>query len=566
MTTTFQSLGIRADLVKVLMKNQLINATPVQAAAIPMLLTGKDVIAQAQTGTGKTLAFVLPILEIINPEQPHVQALIITPTRELAIQITAEIKKLAPAVGASVLAAYGGQDVEAQVHKLKGAAHIVVGTPGRLLDHLRRGTLSLSRVKLLVLDEADQMLHMGFFKEVEEIIQVVPRERQTMLFSATISEEIRKIAMNYMNKPEDVRIEGKRITLEGIEQIVIETTDRGKQSILFEMIKQYQPYLAVVFCRTKVRAKNLTAALIENGFNADELHGDLSQAKREGVMKRFRAAKLQILVATDVAARGLDVEGVTHVFNYDIPHDGEDYIHRIGRTGRAGHAGMAITFATTKDRLTLQLIDKRIGNVLQYRTSGVNSVEDGEGGRTRRGSGGSRGNDSRGGGVPGRGRVRERGERGERGSARGSEQGAARGSERGAARGATRGSERRSAGEARGTGTTRRSNDGATRGAAASVRGGITEGSSRGTSNSTRGNDFSPRSKSGAASTRGTASNYGTGVSRGNDSSNRGISSSAGASTDRKTRGAATRNTSTNSKQHGSDRRSGPGGGNRRGR
>jgi ATP-dependent RNA helicase DeaD len=557
MTTTFQSLGIRADLVKVLMKNQLINATPVQAAAIPMLLTGKDVIAQAQTGTGKTLAFVLPILEIINPELPHVQALIITPTRELAIQITAEIKKLAPAVGASVLAAYGGQDVEAQVHKLKGAAHIVVGTPGRLLDHLRRGTLSLSRVKLLVLDEADQMLHMGFFKEVEEIIQVVPRERQTMLFSATISEEIRKIAMNYMNKPEDVRIEGKQITLEGIEQIVIETTDRGKQSILFEMIKQYQPYLAVVFCRTKVRAKNLTAALIENGFNADELHGDLSQAKREGVMKRFRAAKLQILVATDVAARGLDVEGVSHVFNYDIPHDGEDYIHRIGRTGRAGHAGMAITFATTKDRLTLQLIDKRIGNVLQYRASGVNNVEAGEGGRTRRGSGSSRGNESRGGGAPGRGRVRD-----ERGSARGSERGAARGSERGTARG----SERGSAGEARGTGTARRSNGGSTRGATASVREGNTEGNPRGTRYSTRGNEFSPRSKSSAASTRGTASNYGHGVIRGNDSSNRGASSSAGASTDRKARGASTRNTSINSKQPGADRRGGSGGGNRRGR
>ena len=219
MASTFNTLGIRPEIVQALKKNNLTVATPVQRAAIPMLLSGKDVIAQAQTGTGKTLAFVLPILEIIDTEQPHVQALIITPTRELAIQITAEFKKLADTVGARVLAAYGGQDVEGQIHKLKGAAHIVVGTPGRLLDHLRRGTLALSRVSMLVLDEADQMLHMGFLKEVEDIIHQMPNERQTMLCSATISEPIRKLAFNYMRSPEDVRIEGKGITLEGIKQM-----------------------------------------------------------------------------------------------------------------------------------------------------------------------------------------------------------------------------------------------------------------------------------------------------------------------------------------------------------
>ncbi|MEX1031538.1 MAG: DEAD/DEAH box helicase [Paenibacillaceae bacterium] len=565
MTTTFNTLGIRSDLVKMLMKNQLINATPVQEAAIPLLLSGKDVIAQAQTGTGKTLAFVLPILEIINPEQPHVQALIITPTRELAIQITSEIKKLAPVVGASVLAAYGGQDVEGQIHKLKGAAHIVVGTPGRLLDHLRRGTLSLSRVALLVLDEADQMLHMGFFKEVEEIIQEVPRERLTMLFSATISEEIRKLALNYMHDPEDVRIEGKGITLEGIQQIVIETTDRGKQAILFDMIKQYQPYLAVVFCRTKVRAKKLTEALIENGFNADELHGDLSQAKREGVMKRFKAAKLQILVATDVAARGLDVEGVTHVFNYDIPHDGEDYIHRIGRTGRAGHEGMAITFATTKDRMTLQQIDKRIGNVLKYKTSGTNNSEEGEGGRTRRSGGSSRGNEARGGGVPGR--VRERGA--ERSGARGAVRGTVRGVERGE-RGAQRG-RATSSGEARGTGATRGSNTGVNRGAgpssrSADTRNVTTEGSPRGTGFSSRGTGFTTRSNNSAAGSRGIGTKSGAGAGRGNDVSYRGTTSSASTSSDRKPRGASARNASVSPKQAGFDRRGGSGSGNRRGR
>lgn len=530
MTTTFNKLGIRSDLVEMLTKNQLINATPVQEAAIPLLLSGKDVIAQAQTGTGKTLAFVLPILEIINTEQPHVQALIITPTRELAIQITSEVKKLAPTVGASVLAAYGGQDVESQIHKLKGAAHIVVGTPGRLLDHLRRGTLSLSRVTLLVLDEADQMLHMGFFKEVEEIIQEVPRERQTMLFSATISEPIRKLAANYMHNPEDVRIEGKGITLEGIEQIVIETTDRGKQTILFDMIKQYQPYLAVVFCRTKVRAKKLTEALIENGFNADELHGDLSQAKREAVMKRFKSAKLQILVATDVAARGLDVEGVTHVFNYDIPHDGEDYIHRIGRTGRAGHEGMAITFATTKDRMTLQQIDKRIGNVLKYKTSGANNGEDNEGGRNTRSGGSARGKEATGRSAAGRGRIRERGaERG--GVARGAERG--RVSSSGAVRGSNTG--------ARGAGPSTRSAD---------TRNVSTEGSSRGTGFPSRSNDNASR---------------GAGT-RGKDVSYRGTSSSPSTSNDRKPRGASTRSTSANPKQAGFDRRGGSGSGNKRGR
>ncbi len=613
MATTFNALGIRSDLVQLLKKNQLIQATPVQEAAIPLLLSGKDVIAQAQTGTGKTLAFVLPILEIINTEQPHVQALIITPTRELAIQITSEVKKLAPAVGASVLAAYGGQDVDAQIHKLKGAAHIVVGTPGRLLDHLRRGTMSLSRVTMLVLDEADQMLHMGFFKEVEEIIEEVSKERQTMLFSATISEPIRKIAANYMVRPEDVRIEGKGITLEGIEQVVIETTDRGKQAILFEMIKQYQPYLAVVFCRTKVRAKKLTEALIENGFNADELHGDLSQAKREAVMKRFKAAKLQILVATDVAARGLDVEGVSHVFNYDIPHDGEDYIHRIGRTGRAGHEGMAITFATTKDRMTLQLIDKRIGNVLKYKTSGSNNSEQGEGSRDRRGGSNAKGKEFTGrSGGRGRERTADRGagrgagavgrgtERGaERGTGRGAgaESGTGRGAgaERGTGRGA--GAERgtgRGAGAERGTGrgagaereagrstAERRKPAGAEhseRGAGAgaarrvtergAVRGkpGVERGRVANTDSETRGSSPSrgnytgtprgagpsSRSTEGASNTRGA----GTG---GKDTSYRGTASPSSASNDRKPRGASTRNSSANSKQSGFDRRGGPG-------
>lgn len=367
MSSSFTRLGIRPEITELLEKSGLSVPTPVQEQAIPALLSGQDVIAQAQTGTGKTLAFVLPILEIVHPEDPYVQALIVAPTRELAIQITAEIKKLATTVGAGVLAVYGGQDVAAQIHKLKGTTHIVVATPGRLLDHLRRETLDLSRVSMLVLDEADQMMDMGFLNEVEEIIRHTPNSRQTMLFSATMSDKIRRLAAQYMKSPMDIQVKGKRITLEGIEQYVVETTDRAKLTTLLRMVELYRPYLAVVFCRTKIRAKKLTESLLAHGLNADELHGDLSQAKREQVMKRFRDAKLEILVATDVAARGLDVEGVTHVFNYDIPQDSESYIHRIGRTGRAAQKGIAITLASPRDRGALQQIEQAIGTVLERR-------------------------------------------------------------------------------------------------------------------------------------------------------------------------------------------------------
>ncbi|WP_274362384.1 DEAD/DEAH box helicase [Paenibacillus thermotolerans] len=394
---TFGTLGINNEFAHALKSNGIVTPTPVQAEAIPLLLSGEDAIVQAQTGTGKTLAFLLPILEVIEPQKRGVQALILTPTRELAIQITAEAKKLAPIAGAGVLAVYGGQDVDAQVHKLKGDTHIVVATPGRLLDHLRRETISLHTVSMLVLDEADQMLHMGFLAEVEEVLRQIPSRRQTMLFSATIPGAVRELAANYMRKPKDVRIKGKEVTLDDIKQLVVEVTDRGRAQTLFNMIKQFSPYLAVVFCRTKIRAKKLTQDLIDNGFEADELHGDLTQAKREAVMKRFREAKLQVLVATDVAARGLDVEGVTHVFNYDIPADTETYIHRIGRTGRAGQQGVAVTLVSPKDRGQLQHIERGIGKTLERRNMsefgvgrGVAAAPD-EPVRERRGGGGGGG-------------------------------------------------------------------------------------------------------------------------------------------------------------------------------
>lgn len=361
MTTNFLNLGIDKELENVLRKNGITKPTPIQIKSIPALLEGKDVIAQAQTGTGKTLAFMLPIIKNIDVNKSCIQALIITPTRELAIQITNEAKKLVSDTNINILAAYGGQDVEKQIKKLKGDIHIVIGTPGRLLDHLRRKTINFRQLSTLVLDEADQMLHMGFLNEVEEIIYSTKKERQTMFFSATMPREILSLASRYMKNPIEIRTQSSNnVTLSEIKQIVIETTDRGKQQALCDLIDEYNPFMAIIFCRTKRRTSALNEALRQKGYNSDELHGDLSQAKREKVMKDFRKAELQFLVATDVAARGLDIEGITHVFNYDMVQDTESYIHRIGRTGRAGQTGVAITLATAKDKETLNRIEKEI--------------------------------------------------------------------------------------------------------------------------------------------------------------------------------------------------------------
>jgi ATP-dependent RNA helicase DeaD len=365
MAEDFAALGVRRELVEALHNRGLKKPTPVQVRAIPILLDGKDAIVQAQTGTGKTLAFLLPILERVNVKNPNVQALILTPTRELAIQITSEAKKLASVRGANVLATYGGQDVDSQIKKLSGATQIVVATPGRLLDHLRRGTIRLDQVSMLVLDEADQMLHMGFLPDVELVMAQAAIERSTMLFSATIPDEIKSLARRYMRSPVEIQIQGRHVTLDEIQQIVVETTDRNKQDALFQKLDEYNPYLGLIFCRTKLRSDLLLDAMTTRGYNASVLHGDLSQSKREQVMKQFREAKIQYLVATDVAARGLDVEGVTHVFNYDIPHDVESYIHRIGRTGRAGQSGIAVTFATIKDTEFLRMIEQGVKSTLE---------------------------------------------------------------------------------------------------------------------------------------------------------------------------------------------------------
>ncbi|NMD69859.1 DEAD/DEAH box helicase [Bacillus sp. DNRA2] len=367
----FLSMGISANIVNKLTENGIAIPTPIQEQAIPLVMDGKDVIAQAQTGTGKTFAFILPILEKINLNATQIQALIVTPTRELALQITNEVEKLIQNNdNINVLAAYGGQDVEKQLNKLKKNIQIVVGTPGRLLDHIRRETIDLLSLSTLVLDEADQMLHIGFLDEVEEIIKATPKRRQTLLFSATMPPEIRNLAKKHMSDPKYIQVEKTQGPAQSVKQMAIHTIDRAKQATLIELIETHRPFLAVVFCRTKRRVSKLYDALKAHGFPCDELHGDLTQAKREQVMKKFREAEIQLLIATDVAARGLDVEGVTHVYNYDIPQDAESYIHRIGRTGRAGMTGLAITLYSSKDRPALDLIEKELNITINKQNIG----------------------------------------------------------------------------------------------------------------------------------------------------------------------------------------------------
>lgn len=415
----FSSLGISEALTRKLREVGIIEATPIQKQAIPYVLDGKDLIAQAQTGTGKTFAFVLPILQKIKPDAASIQALIVTPTRELALQITEEVNKLIADIdGMEVLAVYGGQDVEKQLKKLNRNVQIVVGTPGRLLDHISRGTVQLSDVKHLVLDEADQMLHIGFLDEVERIIHETPASRQTMLFSATMPQEIRKLARKHMQDPEYVQVEKTQGPADNVKQIAIHTVDRAKQATLIQLIETHRPFLAVIFCRTKRRVSKLQDALKAHGFSSDELHGDISQAKREQVMKRFRDAEIQLLVATDVAARGLDVEGVTHVFNYDIPLDSESYIHRIGRTGRAGMTGLAITLYASKDRplldeieasLKIRIDKKNVGNTDSEGTeaTGERKPRRAKQGRSRDKGQGTRSRTGKTGGEQGRNNRRE---------------------------------------------------------------------------------------------------------------------------------------------------------------
>lgn len=372
MSNNFKELGIKEKLVDLLSNNGIRTPTPIQEQAIPKILGGRDVIGEAQTGTGKTLAFLLPIVEGINVEKNQIQALIMAPTRELAIQITEEAKKLSKPFGINILAIYGGQDVFKQLRKLENGVHLVIGTPGRLLDHMRRDSINLGYIKYLVLDEADVMLNMGFLNDMEDIITKTPKRRQTMLFSATIPKGLKTLAKRYMKEPETIRIESTNIILDEINQVVIKTTDRGKEEALINIIREENPFMAIIFCRTKRRVKTLNIHLQEAGFVTEEIHGDLSQSKRERVIKSFRKMEIPLLVATDVAARGLDIEGITHIFNYDIPEDPDSYIHRIGRTGRAGEKGKAYTFVTPNNEEDLTSIERKINTTLKSKDMNKN--------------------------------------------------------------------------------------------------------------------------------------------------------------------------------------------------
>ncbi len=373
----FKDLGIKAGLVQALADNGITEPTQIQIETLPLLLRGDDVVAQGQTGTGKTLAFILPMLQKIDSNSDQIQGLIIAPTRELALQITEELKKLADPVNAKVLACYGGQDVERQIIRLR-ARQIVVGTPGRILEHVRRRTINLSQVNMLVLDEADTILQMGFQDEVEEIMKVLAGKRQTMLFSATIPKHVRLLSEKYMRKAKHIQVKvSKKVTLDEIDQVLIPVNENQKVEVLAGLIDTYRPYLAMVFCRTKDRAKEVNYELGKLGYNVDVIHGELSQLKREQVMKNFREAKLQILVASDIAARGIDVEGVTHVFSYDIARSTGAYIHRIGRTGRAGDTGMAVTLLTPDDQMILEKIEKGIAFKIERRErDGITVIRD----------------------------------------------------------------------------------------------------------------------------------------------------------------------------------------------
>ena len=376
MKTNFLKLGIQKETGELLQRAGLVTPTPVQRQAIPLLLAGKDVIAQAQTGTGKTLAFILPVLAAVDVKKHWVQTLIIAPTRELAMQITGEIKKFITNPDMHVLNVCGGQDIEIQMKKLQKQVHIVVGTPGRLLEHVRKETIRLSGVSMLVIDEADQLFKLGFWEDVEQLVVNTSSKRQMMLFSATIPDPVRALAKLYMKNPQYLHVRTERVTLDEIRQVAVYTKDdEMKLSMLHKMLKEYQPYLAIVFCISKQRVSALNSELIKLGYASDELHGELSQAKRQQVIRRFRQAKSQVLVATDIASRGLDIEGVTHVFNYDIPHDVESYIHRIGRTGRAGETGLAVTFVASRDQGYLRAIEKGIKSNIKQQDADGNPVQ-----------------------------------------------------------------------------------------------------------------------------------------------------------------------------------------------
>lgn len=342
--TRFTELELSKELQRAVEDMKFEELTPIQAGSIPPILEGKDVIGQAQTGTGKTLAFGLPIAEMLEPKTRSLEALVLCPTRELAVQVAEELKKLAKyRKDLSVVPVYGGQPIEKQLRSLKKGARIVVGTPGRVMDHMNRGTLRLDNIRIVVLDEADKMLDMGFVDDMKTILWAMPEERQTLLFSATMPEKIMDLVSKFQREPYVVNVAGEQLTVPQVEQSFFEVKPWMKLDVLCGLIDTYKPASALVFCNTKRRVDEIVRDLKGRGYEADSLHGDMSQSRRDNAMLRFRKKVSRILVATDVAARGLDVTGIEAVINYDVPQDEQHYVHRIGRTARMGKSGLAFT-------------------------------------------------------------------------------------------------------------------------------------------------------------------------------------------------------------------------------
>ncbi len=355
----FSELGLSPETLKAIARLGFEQASPIQAEAIPVLMGGSDVVGQSQTGSGKTAAFAIPALERLDPNVRGVQVLILCPTRELAIQVSEEVHKLAFfKQSIRALPIYGGQSYERQFAGLRAGPQVVIGTPGRLMDHLNRGTLRLDEVRMVILDEADEMLNMGFREDIEFILKRVPTTRQTVLFSATVPRPIEEMIRLYTRDPRRIRIEAKALTVPTVEQVYFEIDRRWKTEALFRLIELHDVKLGIVFCNTQRMVDDLTEHLNAAGYSADAIHGGMAQAARDRVMGRFRKGGLELLVATDVAARGIDVDNIEVVINYDMPYDAEDYVHRIGRTGRAGRSGLALSFVSGREFFAIQNIER----------------------------------------------------------------------------------------------------------------------------------------------------------------------------------------------------------------
>jgi ATP-dependent RNA helicase DeaD len=356
----FSDLGLSDNILNALNKKGFEAPTPIQEQVIPLLLgSDKDIIGQAYTGTGKTAAFGIPLIENLSAESQTIQALIMTPTRELAIQVAEEIHSIKGEKKLKIIPFYGGQSIQLQMKHLKKGVHIIVGTPGRLLDHLRRKSLKLNNIEYCILDEADEMLNMGFLEDVEAILQHMPTEKRMLLFSATMPQAIMKIAQKYMQNCTTVKIQKKQLTVAQTDQIYFEVSYADRFEALCRIIDIEPEFYGLIFCRTKVDTDSVASRMLDRGYDVDALHGDLSQPQREKIMTKFKKRRINILVATDVAARGLDVQDLTHVINYALPQDPEAYVHRIGRTGRAGKQGTAITFITPVEYRKLQFIQQK---------------------------------------------------------------------------------------------------------------------------------------------------------------------------------------------------------------